>query len=303
MRGETLEVWGADGKVLDVAVCTDGACFVQSVAASATDVYVFTYAAPPTTVEQQIKVRRWPLSGAPESTLYSATGVQGGNLSVAGNGDLVWLEFPSTGFGTGVVRRLSPGGVATEIVDDVSSFAAARRATTLAVLKRGGDVVTPAPSLWTFDLATGVETRVTQDRNYADGLQVANDGSAVMYRDGLTGAIIVHPTTGAKETRLPGYVGCFAGNTPITSERIGENETAIYRGAGRQVVTSIGVGPVCRADGAIALLAPARTSVPVTSDPNVMFCSVGEPEGDLTVVRADGTTTRLGAGYHRLFQL
>lgn len=312
MRGDVLEAWGNGGKVLEAAVCDTPRCSIHAVDATLTDLYVALGTVNEAGTEMTSEIRRYPLVGGRAETTYTANVMNVFSMRVAADGTVLVTESTEQPdrvrllrLQGGAVDTLAEGNI--QGLDMTFDGKSAFYTTTEYPDPSQVDV-----TLWKLD-AEGQTTAVATQLAYP-GVTVANDGRSVLYpKRNPTGAtrLIEQSLASGESATMSGEWGCFTSGETITWGWGAESMTA-HRGEAQQIMPRVTSGDIaCRPDGALVVIgepkATAAANDGIADDGGdgsyEHVCSVGNPEGDLTVVRADGTTTRLGVGYHRVFQL
>jgi hypothetical protein len=317
MRGDVLEAWGNGGKVLEAVACDTRSCNVQAVTATKTDIFVAISTMHADGASMDSEIWRYPVSGGRAESIYRAKNATLSYASATTNGDL-YVQQSTTDGSRQMIRRIRNGEATDAVAGNIQSLSASRDGTTVAyTVLDESDPTKYVNALWVLNSTTGKTRLVTADGSVAANVAVSADGTMLQYynMNSLpTGQMSLRNLADDAVTYQAGSAGCLpAGGTPITWE-YSETGMTVIRGSGTQTLPASFSSPgACRPDGAlIGLLEPqagtaaaTATAVAAEGDNGSMehVCGIGVSSGDLAVVRADGTTTRLGHDYHRVFQL
>jgi hypothetical protein len=214
------------------------------------------------------------------------------------------------------IRRIRNGEASDVIIGNVEGLSASSKGQTVAYTVL--DTSNPNKyinELWVLNSETGATRLISNDGSVSTNVDVSADGTAIQYynmNSSPTGRMSLRNIADDTVTDQAGSTGCLpADGKPITWE-FSESGVTVFRGSGTQMLPALfGSATACRPDGAlVGLLEPKAGPAPAVGlasegDNGSMehVCGVGVTSGDLAVVRADGTTTRLGHDYHRVFQL
>jgi hypothetical protein len=315
MRGDVLEAWGNGGKVLEAVVCDTGFCNVQDVTATRTDIYVAVSTTRPDGTSADSEIWRYPLTGGRAESIYRAANLTLINVASTANGDIYVLQstlkWPEM-----AVRRIRNGVAADVISGDIQNLSASRNGTTVGyTVLDATNPSTYASRLWILDAATDQRRKVSADGSMSPNISVSADGNAVLHysaKSSPVGEMSLRNLADDSVITQAGSTGCLAGDNQLVTWEYSETGITVVRGTATQRLQAFSSGETaCRPDGALVGLVAAKTAptaaVAVASEGDNgsidHVCGVGGANGDLAVVRADGTTTRLGHDYHRVFQL
>jgi hypothetical protein len=315
MRGDVLEAWGNGGKVLEAVVCDANFCSVQGVTATKTDMYVAVSTTRPDGSSSDSEVWRFPFSGGRAESIYRATDVWLGNVAVTANGDIYLLQAAVNG-GTSTIRRLRNGSATDVVGGSIGGLSAARNGTTVGYTRL--DSSNPnkfITELWVLDSTTDKSRLVASDASVSATVSVSADGRFVHHYNmssNPVGQMTSRNLVDGAVTTQAGSTGCFDGDNQLISwEYTATGVTVVRRSSTQTLPLFSSSETACRPDGALVALleskvAPASAVALASEGDNGSMehvCGVGLSSGDLAVIRADGTTTRLGHDYHRVFQL
>jgi hypothetical protein len=315
MRGDVLEAWGNGGKVLEAVVCDTGFCNVQDVTATRADIYVAVSTTRPDGTSADSEVWRYPLAGGRAESIYRAANMTLTNVASTANGDIYVLEstlkWPEM-----AVRRIRNGVAADVISGDIQNLSASRSGTTVGyTVLNATDPSKYSSNLWILDAATDQRRQVSVDDSMSPNISVSADGTAVLHynaKSSPVGEMSLRNLIDDSVITQAGSTGCLAAENRLVTWEYSETGITVVRGTATQKLQAFSSGETaCRPDGAlVGLVAPktaptAAVAVASEGDNGSIdhVCGVGGANGDLAVVRADGTTTRLGHDYHRIFQL
>jgi hypothetical protein len=316
MRGDVLEAWGNGGKVLEAVVCDAAFCNVQGVTATKTDMYVAVSTTRPDGSSSDSEVWRYPLSGGRAESIYRAADTRLGNVAATANGDIYLLQTVWNG-GTSTIRRLRNGSATDVVSGSVGSLSAARNGKAVAYTRlNSSDPNKFISELWVLDSATGETRLVAADGSVSPNISLSADGSFAhhynMNSNPVGQTTLRNLVDGTVTTTQVGSTGCLDGNNKLITWEYTAAGVTVTRSSSTQTLPPFSSSETaCRPDGAlVGLLEPkvapaAAVNVASEGDNGSMehVCGVGVSSGDLAVIRADGTTTRLGHDYHRIFQL
>jgi hypothetical protein len=314
MRGDVLEAWGNGGKVLEAVVCDTPMCNVQGVTATVTDLYVVVSTARNDTGSTDSEIWRYPIDGGPATSSYRRDGLYINSISATSNGDLYFVESP-VGDRVQTIRRLRAGTATDMASGQINYLSAARSGATVAysVMNFSAPNVF-ANEVWTLDATTAEKRQLATDDTIGSAVVVSADGRALLYHDDVStpnGKMAVRTLANDTVTHEPGWTGCLTADGTAITWLYESSGTVVYRGAKSRSIAMLPGDAACRPDGALVGLAEPKASAASTAgvaaegDNGSMehVCGVGSASGDLAVFRADGTMTRLGHDYHRIFQL